>query len=266
VRLDEADAARVKEALTKSAGILRIAAERKKLEGRPVGDSYPVLNPAKPEAAAAVIESSKLWREKFGGKPVPIVPYSDTRRGAPNGFELGGQAHVNVGRTSTNVASTSIHEWHHVVQRIAEAEAARGDADTPAIRYVNSVDSLFSDISEEGKANYVANFLHKGELQSIYDGVIKEGKTPEQAKAARDQAMQGFLKSDTLRKEMMADFMGNRATDKGFLHSLAKADPKGFTKFVKGWISILDNLITNIGAITRMLQRHLLAQYLNFLP
>jgi len=50
----------------------------------------------------------------------------------------------------------------------------------------------------------------------------------------------------TLRSEMVADFLGNRATDKKFWQDVAAADPQGFKGFVDKWIKIIDNLIDTL--------------------
>ena len=57
-----------------------------------------------------------------------------------------------------------MHETHHVLQAVAEAYDAKGLKDTPAQRYRDQVDGLFDTIGEQGRLNYVSNFLYASEI------------------------------------------------------------------------------------------------------
>lgn len=168
------------------------------------------------------------------GATGPVVAYADPN--GADGFQLGGAIAINT-KTQKGVAATAFHENHHIAEQIAAADTQAGRADTPAQQYVASVNGLFDDMSDEGKRSYAVNFLHKDELASIADPV------------AREQRTQQLLSGQTLRSEMVADFMGNRATDRPFLADLAKADPKGFGGFVQKWIGILDNMLVRLRGV-----------------
>lgn len=193
------------------------------------GVAVPTLAvPAKSDEAAV-----NVIAEALGGTG-QIVAYADPN--GADGFELGGKIAINT-KTQKGIAATSWHESFHVAERMAQADTQAGRANTPAQQYVASIHSLFDDMSPEGKRAYSENFLHKDELDSITDPVAREKRTQE------------LLSAPTLRSEMSADFMGNRATDRPFLADLAKADPKGFDGFVKKWIGILDNMLVRLRGV-----------------
>jgi len=184
--------------------------------------------PAKSDEAAVTAIGKAL------GVTGPVVAYADPN--GADGFELGGAIAINT-KTQKGIAPTAFHENFHIAERIAEADTQAGRTDTPAQQYVSSIHSLFDDMSEAGKRSYAENFLHKKELARIADPV------------AREQRLQQLLSGQTLRSEMAADFMGNRATDRTFLADLAKADPKGFGGFVQKWIGILDNMLVRLRGV-----------------
>jgi hypothetical protein len=190
----------------------------------------PRLNPAPPAADAAVNEIAQALGSQFGGR---VYAFEDPSPSAPNGLAVGGAAFVNT-VADVNVMRTSLHEFKHTVEQIAAAETAAGQANTPAQQFTSKIDSVFDDISDAGKRAYVENFLHKDELAGIADPV------------AREQRTQELLTGATLKSEMTADFLGNRATDKRFWASVAKADPQGFKGFVDKWVGIIDNLVSTL--------------------
>jgi len=194
-------------------------------------ETAPVLNRAPAEEDAAVNQIANALNSQFGGR---VYAFHDTQPNAVNGFALGGTAFVNTASPDFNVANTSLHEFKHTVEQIAEAETRQGLTDTPAQQFTSSIDSIFSDMTEEGKRAYVQNFLYKDELDKIADPV------------AREQRIGELLTNDTLRSEMTADFLGNRATDKAFWQDIAKADPEGFTGFVQKWVGVIDNLLSRL--------------------
>lgn len=191
----------------------------------------PVLNPAPAEEDAAVNQIAQALNSQLGGK---VYAFHDTQPDAVNGFALGGTAFVNTASPSVNVAKTSLHEFKHTVEQIAEAERRQGLTNTPAQQFTSSIDSIFTDMTEEGKRAYAENFLHKAELDAIADP------------AAREQRLQELLQEPLLVSEMTADFLGNRATDKAFWRDVARADPTGFKGFVDKWIGIIDNLLATL--------------------
>ena len=196
------------------------------------GVAVPTLTAPTPEDEAAV----NVIAEALGGVGLvdKVVSYTDPD--GADGFELGGVIAVNT-ETQKGIPHAGFHESFHVAERIAAADAAAGRADTPAQQYVASIHSLFDDMSDAGKRAYVSNFLNKDELDSIQDPVAREARIAEMVSAPKT------------RSEMSADFMGNRAMDKRFLASLAKADPEGFSGFVTKWVGILDGMISRLKGV-----------------
>jgi hypothetical protein len=197
------------------------------------GVAVPTLTAPTPENEAAV----SVVADALGGVGLAnkVVAYSDPD--GADGFELGGVVAVNT-ESQKGIAHTSFHEGFHIAERIAAADTAAGRTNTPAQQYVASIHSLFDEMSDEGKRAYISNFLNTEELDAIQDPVAREARITE------------MLTEPKTRSEMTADFMGNRATDKDWLASLAKADPKGFGDFVKKWIGILDGMIARLRGVT----------------
>jgi hypothetical protein len=194
-------------------------------------ETAPVLNPAPAEEDAAVNQIANALNSQFGGR---IYAFHDTQPMSVNGFALGGTAFVNTASPDINVGKTSLHEFKHTVEQIAEAERRQGLTNTSAQQFTASIDGIFSDMTEEGKRAYAENFLHKAELDAIADPF------------AREIRLRELLQEPLLVSEMTADFLGNRATDKAFWRDVAKADPQGFKGFVDKWIGIIDNLLTSL--------------------
>jgi hypothetical protein len=197
------------------------------------GVAVPTLAAPTPENEAAV----SVVADALGGVGLvdKVVAYSDPD--GADGFELGGVVAVNT-ESQKGIAHTSFHEGFHIAERIAAADTAAGRTNTPAQQYVASIHGLFDEMSDEGKRAYISNFLNTEELDAIQDPVAREARITE------------MLTEPKTRSEMTADFMGNRATDKNWLASLAKADPKGFGDFVKKWIGILDGMIARLRGVT----------------
>jgi hypothetical protein len=197
-------------------------------------NKYPkvVLADPEPEAAAQLQQAAQETASVFGVNP-NVVVFSDPSPDSVNGFELDGKVYVNTKGLANNALKTGWHETHHVLQAIAEADDAQGKTDTPAQVYRNKVDALFDTMDVDGKRSYITNFLYKDELKAL----------PESERAA---AVEAYLTAPLTRREMMADFVGNRATDKEFIKSLAKADPKGFKEFAAKWLDIIDGLIKQL--------------------
>ena len=194
------------------------------------GVEAPQLNAPAPAQEAAVNEIASALSSQFGGR---LVAFTDPSPTSINGVAIGGTAFVNTAG-DVNVLRTGLHEFKHTVEQIAAAETSAGLTDTPAQKFTASIDSVFDDITDEGKRAYIENFLHRDELVGIADPV------------AREQRVQQLLTSDNLKSEMTADFLGNRATDKAFWADVAKADPQGFKGFVSKWVGIIDNLLQTL--------------------
>jgi hypothetical protein len=196
------------------------------------GAVAPKLGVPDADAAAAVNVIGALIGDATGLGP-RVVAYRE--EGGVNGFAMRGVALVNTASTSSVAAPrTGFHEIKHVAEQIARAETAAGLTNTPAQRFVAEIDSIFDDMTDEGKRAYVANFLQKEELDAITDP------------AAREQRLQELIADPETRSEMTADFLGNRATDRAFMIDLARTDPQGFEGFVKKWLAVIDNLIAKL--------------------
>lgn len=163
-----------------------------------------------------------------------VVAYSEP--GGQNGFSIGGIAFVNTSLDSTAIDAprTTLHELKHVTEQLAAADTTAGRTNTPAQQFVEKIDGIFDDITDEGKRAYIENFLHKEELDKITDPVQRTARVQE------------LLNAPMTRSEMTADFLGNRSQDREFLISLAKADPKGFEGFVSKWLAVIDNLLAKL--------------------
>ncbi len=194
------------------------------------GEAAPTLAKPDADAEAGVNVLGNLLGEATGlGQRV--VAYSSPVTGE-SGFSIGGIAFVNTAPgVQVSAPRTALHEIKHVAERLAAIDTKQGRTNTPAQQFVAQIDSIFDDMTDEGKRSYIENFLNKEELDAIADP------------AAREARLMELVSSDKTRSEMTADFLGNRAIDRGFLIDLAKADPQGFKGFVQKWLSVIDNLV-----------------------
>ena len=191
-------------------------------------ESPAIFNASPANLDSAINEIAQALNSQFSGR---VYAYNDDRSNAINGVAIGGTAFINTANVDTNVARTGLHEFHHTIEQLAKLETNQGLTNTPAQQYVASMDGVFDDMTDAGKRAYLENFLIKDELDAIADPV------------AREQRLQEAMAGKTIRSEMTADFLGNRATDKKFWQDLAVADPQGFKGFVDKWLKIIDNLI-----------------------
>lgn len=196
--------------------------------------TYPKVTLGEPtaESEEQMGQASIGLTSLFGIKQ-PIVAFSDPSPDSANGFEHKGVVYLNTKGITNNALRTGWHESHHVLQGIAEADDAAGRTDTPAQKYRNKVDAIFDTMSEPQKRIYIESFLYAGRLKGL------KGQ-------ARETAIQEMLTAPLTRREMMADFVGNRGTDREFIGMLAKADPKGFEAFAKQWLELINNLINTL--------------------
>ena len=194
-------------------------------------ESPAIFNAPPANLDSAVNEIAQALNSQFGAR---VYSYNDDRPNALNGLAIGGAAFINTANVDTNIARTGLHEFHHTVEQLASLEAKQGQTNTAAQQYVASMDSIFDEMTDAGKRAYLENFLIKEELDAIADPV------------AREQRLQEAMAGKSTRSEMVADFLGNRATDKKFWRDVAAADPQGFKGFVDKWIKIIDNLIDTL--------------------
>jgi hypothetical protein len=197
------------------------------------GQAIPAkLNPAPDAETRAVGTIANLLGSQFGTR---VIAFHDTSPGSVQGVAVGGTAFVNTANVVTNISMVSLHELKHTIEQIAFTEKQAGLTNTSAQKFTAQIESIFDDITEEGKRAYVTNFLHADELAAL-------DSTPD----IKESRIQELLQSPVLRSEMTADFMGNRATDKAFWADVAKADPGGFKGFVQKWVSVIDNLMSTL--------------------
>lgn len=189
------------------------------------------FNPAPAEETSAVSQIGQALNSQFGTR---LFAYHDTNVASPNGVAIAGTAFVNTANVAINAGRTSLHEFKHTIEQIAEAEAKAGLTNTPAQQFTAQIDGIFDDMTDEGKRAYIENFLHRDDLAGITDP------------AAREASIQEYMNAPLTRSEMTADFLGNRATDKRFWADVAKADPQGFKGFVDKWVNIIDGLLDRL--------------------
>jgi len=189
------------------------------------------FNPAPPEETSAVSQIGQALNSQFGTR---LFAYHDTNVASPNGVAIAGSGFVNTANVAINVGRTSLHEFKHTIEQIAKVETDAGLTNTPAQQFTAQLDSIFDDMTDEGKRAYIENFLHRDDLAGITDP------------AAREARIQQYMTAPLTRSEMTADFLGNRATDKKFWADVAKADPQGFKGFVDKWLKIIDGLLERL--------------------
>lgn len=205
-----------------------------------VGAWHPTIKmeAADPQSNNTVREMSGMLRDVFGVS-ADIVPFSDPGKDSVNGLQLGSKVYVNTSNADLGVNRTGAHETHHVLQSIAEADDGqekqnpKGWVKTPAQNYRDKVDAIFDTMSDAGKRTYISEFLSPEAFRKL---------DPQQ----RETLMQEKLKDPATRKEMMADFVGNRFDDDKFVEALAKADPSGFQKFADAWTKFVKDLVQQL--------------------
>lgn len=196
--------------------------------------THPKVVLGRPDAKAdAQIQSAMQQAKELFGTTANVVAFSDPSPDSVNGIQIGKTVYINTKGLTSNALNTGWHETHHVMQAQAEADTREGKINTTAQRYISKVDAIFDSMSEAGKRSYIENFLYKDRLAGL-------------SRQEREAAVQSALTSAETRKEMMADFVGNRATDREFIKSLAKADPKNFQQWAKKWLQTITDLIADL--------------------
>jgi hypothetical protein len=228
----------------------------------------PATNPkitlGAPDAKAdSQIQAAMQQAKALFGVTAEVVAFSDPSPDSVNGIQLDGKVYINTKGLTSNALTTGWHETHHVMQAQAEADTRDGKTNTPAQKYISKVDAIYDSMGEKGKLDYIANFLASDRINAspeivAYTDSIKDGKgnpmpqkywsVSQKAKlsALRMEAAKGYLDKAETRKEMMADFVGNRATDREFIKSLAKADPKNFQQWASKWLQTINDLIAEL--------------------
>lgn len=227
-------------------------------------DTHPkvTFSDPSPEADAQIQTAMRQAKELFGVS-ADVVAFSDPSPESINGMQLGNKVYINTKGLTSNALNTGWHETHHVMQSIAEADDSAGKKDTPAQRYISKVDAIYDTMGEKGKLHYISDFLASDRIEAApavkaFIASIKTGSgqpmqrqywtAPQKAKLNELKLAEAkkYLARKETRKEMMADFVGNRATDRGFIRSLAKADPKNFQQWAKKWLQTIHDLIADL--------------------
>jgi hypothetical protein len=192
------------------------------------------ISPAQPDDARLIALQPLLdvFERQFGQRPIAVVA---TGENAWDGISWEGQYFINLDSARMPVGATIAHEFKHV------------NEDKPALNLLYR--RLWSLIPNEAKAAYLP-FLQR--THQIRQGVTLDQLNAEELKLLKD--------------EMLADFMGQRFTDKAWLNNLAKQKPALFGEFVRDWIKLLGELIAEfrkaIGAnsernIDALMRQHL---------
>lgn len=194
------------------------------------------LGTAAPREEAAVNEIATALGSQFGGR---VYAFSDPSNKV-EGVAIDGAAFVNTAAPTISTAKTSLHEFKHTVEQLAKAETEAGLSNTAAQQFTTQIESIFDDIAEPGRRAYVERYLHKDELDDLFNPQTGKGSGTLEQREAR---LAELMSAPTTRSEMTADFLGNRATDKDFWNDIAQQDPQGFKGFVQKWIGIVDGLL-----------------------
>lgn len=134
-------------------------------------------------------------------------------KGAFDGVKVGGNYFVNVDKPEMAIPFTIAHEFKHLTEGRPGLEKLYG--------------RMWDLIPGEARNTYATTILRR-----------------EFAGRTTDKLNAGEV--DLLRKEMLADFMGNRFTDKAWLKDLSKQRPGLFSEFVRDWLKLLDSLIYRV--------------------
>jgi hypothetical protein len=124
---------------------------------------------------------------------------------------MGSDALVNLLNQQMPLQWTMAHEFKHLSEFV------------PSLKKL--YDRIFSLIPQGARSEYLS-YLHR---------------TGQASTKSLDAATAADIAK--LRQEMVADFLGQRFTDKAWLEQLAKQKPNLFGEFVRDWLSILNNAI-----------------------
>jgi len=227
----------------------------------------PVVKLGEPdeEAAKSLSGGVELTKQLFGDR-ADVRLFSDESPTSANGIydQKRNIVWVNTKGVTFNALGTGWHEMHHVMQSVAEADdvleqqavdSGQKWTKTPVQKYRDRVDGIYTTMSLKGRAAYAGNFLYAAEankspeVQALLNGRAVSKLTPAervQLTELRTKVGMRMLARNKLKREMMADFVGNRANDKVFIKSMAKADPVGFSNWAKSWIKAINDLLQSL--------------------
>lgn len=131
-------------------------------------------------------------------------------KGAFDGVKVGGNYFVNVDKPEMAIPFTIAHEFKHLTEGRPGLEKLYG--------------RMWDLIPDSARDAYAGTVLRRE----------FGGRTTDKLNAGE---------VDLLRREMLADFMGNRFTDKAWLTDLSKQRPALFAEFVRDWLRLLDSLV-----------------------
>jgi hypothetical protein len=198
-------------------GLNHVLQQRAAVIEAATGQRPPLLRPVSdPQVAKSWERLASALQDLTGIRP---IAYEDNTRGAPRGFELSGRPHVNLAQAELPAVYVAMHELKHVAERAAEdyhnddGKLVHGNQDAKAI--TSMIHSVFDLIDPEFKRQYATQYLWKSSPQA--DGTFLVN--------GQRLTLEQVLDHPTLRSEMTADFMGQRAADPAFWDSLAKRKP-----------------------------------------
>lgn len=133
--------------------------------------------------------------------------------GAFDGVRTLGTYFVNVDRPHMTIPFTIAHEFKHLTEGRPGLEKLYG--------------RMWDLIPGEARNTYATNVLRR-EFGGREADKLNAGET------------------DMLKSEMLADFMGQRFTDRAWMKDLSKQRPALFAEFVRDWLKLLNSLIYEV--------------------
>jgi hypothetical protein len=142
-------------------------------------------------------------------------------KGAFDGVKVGGNYFVNVDKPEMAIPFTIAHEFKHLTEGRPGLEKLYG--------------RMWDLIPGEARNTYATTILRR-EFAGRTTDKLNAGET------------------DMLKSEMLADFMGQRFTDKAWLKDLSKQRPALFAEFVRDWVKLLNSMIYRVTEKLRKLR------------
>lgn len=158
-------------------------------------------------------ELAAVWQKIFGAT---VYAYADSSETAADGFQLGEFALVNLIDRQMPLSWTLAHEFKHLGEYV------------PA--FSSLYNRMWSLIPVEARKEYLPYLNKTGSISQEDYGRLSPSEM------------------DTLKQEMLADFMGRRFTDRQWLSNLGKTKPSLFANFIREWIPLLNRAIGEIRA------------------
>lgn len=227
-----ADVARLADRLRETKSAL---SSSQRPEHRALADEIPDdLSPARDEKLASQFDAiSRATAELFGSQPLLAV---ESAYGF-DGFDFEGRQVVNVSDLEKPAPFVAWHEVTHHLQNLAKG----GNADAQRV-WQPVFDAIYDLIPEADRRVYAERYLFRGRLKTVNAERGRVGKAP----MTIDDLLGDQAAAEELKREMVADFGGKRAMDRGFIDGLARREPKAFGGFARRWIQALNSLIDKL--------------------